>query len=417
MKSTRHKPALFFSFICAFLCSSSVSSAEEIELRLIQPERILGYEQLVPFRMVRSDQEDAPIENILLLREESIRATTIQLELENSQRRRAAIGADALLEGFWRTFEARARDLGVEPDFQNPEFSPLAHHQIVKNQHVYDDENFEYNFRRENRNPVQSYLMEKMGMSAFPAYRLYHVCQHGYRQNGLEGAKLAFQDFFVRDLDSTIFSFAHGIPEFMEVKQMEAMLSFGEIDEASIGQSAVENFVAPLVSDFFSGAESSSVALVAKTIRDIGVDPTNQVAVRQALINAFTPLLDPETSRVSSILMGPGGRMREGIIAERERDGRHANGPKSMQSKLNGHFVEIVRIQLYMGIEFLQSYDFANYIATHHEHVLSYVPNHRANGYRGLSTWLIEDFSRGVPAISSTASPCLSQLRPSGTVH
>ncbi len=393
--------------------------ADQIELKLLQPNRVFGYEQLVPFRLVVSGQEGGPAENILILRDINRNFKTIQPALEQSQKRNAITGADQIIDGYWKIFEARARHMGVTPEYQNPDFSPLAYRKIV-GQHIYDDENIESNIKikREDRNPVQDYLMEQMGMETIQAFYLYHVCQYGYRQNGLEGAKLAFRDFFARKLDSVVLRFAYRALEFAEVKQMEAILSFGDVNQMIIGDSAIESFVGPLVEEFFNGVENSNSVMVANIIRDSGVDSTDKEAVRRMLIQAFTPLLDPETSDVSYLLMGQKGRIQNGIIAEKEGGKLHALGPKSLQRKLNTDFIEIIRLQTYMGIQFSQAYEFANFLATNHEYIISYSDEHHSNQYQGIYSWLKTDFEAGARReVPAKESICSALLRRDGRIQ
>lgn len=397
----------------------SMALAQQIELELLQPDRVLGYEQLIPFRLVVTGQEENSKGNLLILREIPRNFSTIQPALEQSQKRSAVADADLLTAGFWQVFETRARQMGVTPEYQNPGFSPLAYHEVGKTGHVYDKENFENNIKVEDKNPVQSYLMEQMGMSAFPAQYLYQVSQYGYRQNGLEGAKLAYNDFFIRELDNEISSFAHRIQEFIEVKQMEAMLSFGDVNQMTIGESAVERFVAPLVDGFFTGTKSPSSAMVANVIRDSGVDYTDREAVKRMLIRTFTPLLDTGTSSVSQILMGRQGRIQAGIMKEREGGALHAMGPKSLQRKLNTAFIEIVRLQTLMGASFSQSYEFANFLAANHEYVLSYSDDYRSNQYRGIYSWLKADFESGAGLLHApdSGSICSDLLNGKKSIH
>lgn len=67
-------------------------------------------------------------------------------------------------------------------------------------------------------NPVQDFLIEKLGFRMYESADFYQKLQIGYTRGGIEGAKLAYNDVLKKELDMLILKFVSTLNSFQKVQ-------------------------------------------------------------------------------------------------------------------------------------------------------------------------------------------------------
>lgn len=303
-------------FFLAF--GASVSSFGQSRLVIEQPIEINDHREIL-WPKFFTEGEDLRTSKVLIFSQDLATSLNSGLEglVELSQSRKMTGHRDILLTGLWKIFEVRAIELAVKP---SESLIP-----ITEDAKPYDTRLDTHVFKKSN--VVQAHMVINMGLSVSESAMVYKEMQVGYRLSGVEGAKLAFRDFFTRQLDATLLHLGLAIESFRQVKAIEAEMKLSP---------EIKNDI-------------------------------------------------KKPSFVRNMSNSKEDRMRQGIIREQETGRRHPNGPKSMQSQINEAYFDALKYQALLGTEIDVAELKLGIVSAQDIEVFN---NHKSEQGRGLLDWV-----------------------------